>query len=236
MCAQPGVAVTIYDAFGICRFMNPQAKQFYLEDITINPVGKSIEELEGPDIARERTGLITQVINTGQAVTLRQICGGQSTEATLWDTGESDEGTPLILMMTRYVTSVDRKRPRAFPVVESEFVELGDLNCLSEKELIVLTLIGKGWPLKRIASRLDTPIRTIENRRSSIGKKLSADSLVALAKIAHDAGLEDRHSKLRRIVRQRPRALHSGGPAISSPMNRHTRPGTHSIPKTRERV
>ncbi len=200
ICRQPGIGVVVYDAFGVCRFINEQARKMCLVDDSIDPVGKTMEETEGTAFAHERIGIILQVITMGQPVTVRQICNGLSTEASYWLTGKTEEGTPLVLMIARY-TSPSDDPAHQHPVVESKFVDLGPLNCLTDAELHVLALIRKGWPLKRIASELATPMRTIENRRASIGKKLRAKSLVELAEIAHNAGLQPRHTNLTRVER-----------------------------------
>ncbi len=48
--SQPGVGVLIIDADGLVLFCNRQAQQIYYGD-NFNPVGRTIEDIEGPEFA-----------------------------------------------------------------------------------------------------------------------------------------------------------------------------------------
>jgi FixJ family two-component response regulator len=62
---------------------------------------------------------------------------------------------------------------------------------LSKSELIVLKLIMKGNGNRHIAQMLGKSIRTIEDHRSRLMRKMGVDSVVELVKRAIDLGLDD---------------------------------------------
>ncbi|MEZ6087572.1 MAG: LuxR C-terminal-related transcriptional regulator [Pirellulaceae bacterium] len=57
------------------------------------------------------------------------------------------------------------------------------LATLTSRERVVLDLILDGLLTKQIASRLDLSIKTIENHRSNIARKMDVDSAVQLVKL-----------------------------------------------------
>jgi len=58
---------------------------------------------------------------------------------------------------------------------------------LNETENAVLELVVKGLPNKAVAKRLDVSIRTVEDRRARIMKKLRVHSFASLLNFAHAA-------------------------------------------------
>lgn len=68
------------------------------------------------------------------------------------------------------------------------------LRELTEQEREVVTMILEGLPNKTIARRLDVSVRTIENRRQSIYKKLGVSSVAGLVQIVLAAEDDARQS------------------------------------------
>ena len=64
------------------------------------------------------------------------------------------------------------------------------MSTLTESERIVLDNVVAGKANKVIARRLDVSIRTIENRRRDIYKKMNADSAVELVRLVIEAGVD----------------------------------------------
>ena len=77
--------------------------------------------------------------------------------------------------------------------------DLGPLEVLTPRELEVLALLGQGLSLKQIAKVLYRSVKTIDNHRASIGKKLAIDDRVKLAEIAFRAGLTVRDAERERV-------------------------------------
>jgi len=84
-------------------------------------------------------------------------------------------------------------------VIESDVADFGELSSLTAKELEVLALLGQGLRLKEIADVLHRSPKTIDNHRTSIGRKLKLADRVDLAQVAAEAGLEIRDAKRTRV-------------------------------------
>lgn len=81
------------------------------------------------------------------------------------------------------------------PIVQSVLDQSGKSRAgdvgksLSEAERTVLALVAEGLTNKEIAHRLDRSIRTVENHRHRLTKKLGARSTAELVKVAVELGL-----------------------------------------------
>jgi DNA-binding CsgD family transcriptional regulator len=198
---QPGVGVLIIDEDGLVLYCNQQARQIYYGN-NFNPVGLTIEAIEGPEFAAERMPVIQQVIRTRRPVMLRHIRGGRWTEAVIWPMEPVPDRKARIISVTRQ--GVDDARPDTdYAVEDSGLVDLGPLDVLTRRELEVLTLVGHGTPLKSIAKELDVSRRTVERYRTDIARKLGISSIAEIAKLVQLAGLEIEHADMPRLNRWR---------------------------------
>ncbi len=199
--SQPGVGILIIDIDGLVLFSNKQAQQIYYGD-NFNPVGKTIEEIEGRAFAAERMPVIRQVIETKQPVLLRHIRGGRRTEAMVWPMEAVDGRKSRIISVTRQ--GVDIVEPGVeYRIIDSNLVDLGPLDALTHRELEVLALVGHGAPLKAIAKELGVAQRTVERYRSDISRKLGVSSIAEIARLVQLAGLEIPHAEMPRLNRWR---------------------------------
>lgn len=185
---QPGVGVLIIDIDGLVLYCNEQARQIYYGD-DFDPVGMTIEEIEGAAFSGERMPVIRKVIEGGQPMIIRHIRGGKQTEACLWPLGAPEGKPPRIISMTRQ--GVLETEPGVdYQMIESKLVDLGPLDVLTRRELEVLSLVGHGVPLKTIAKELDVSQRTVERYRSDIARKLHVKSIADIARIVQAARLK----------------------------------------------
>ena len=76
-------------------------------------------------------------------------------------------------------------------IVDMEVAEIGtsDINCLSKRELEVVSFITKGMSSKQISSELSLSLKTIEVHRYNILKKLSLPNAASLVNYANHYGL-----------------------------------------------
>ncbi len=74
-------------------------------------------------------------------------------------------------------------------VTIANYVNLGSLDILSDREIEVLSFLCTGLTAKEIAAKLDRSFKTVENHRYVIGRKLDAMDRHALAAMAIRAGL-----------------------------------------------
>jgi DNA-binding CsgD family transcriptional regulator len=199
--SQPGVGILIVDVEGVVVYCNDQAKEIYYGN-PFDPVGMTIEDVEGPEFAAERMPVIRQVIETNQPVILQHVRGGKHTEAFLWPMQAVDKQLPRVMSITRQgVPSTFAGKD--FERVQSRLVDLGPLDVLTRREIEVLALVGHGMPLKAVAKQLGIAQRTVERYRTDIARKLNINSIAEAAQIVQLAGLDADVAGLPRLHRWR---------------------------------
>ena len=197
--SQPGVGVLIVDCDGLVLFSNEQARKIYYGS-DFNPVGKTIEEIEGPEFASERMPAIQRVIATEKPIIIRHIRGGKNTLATIWPMEPVKDQKRRVIAITRQCLA-DRAISGDLEVAESKLVDLGPLDVLTRREIQVLALVGHGVPLKRVARELGVAQRTVERYRTDIARKLHINSIAEIANLVQIAGLELSDADLPRLHR-----------------------------------
>jgi DNA-binding CsgD family transcriptional regulator len=199
--SQPGVGVMIIDRDGVVLFCNNQAKDIYYGH-DFNPVGMTIEQVEGADFAAERMPVIHKVLQTGEPIVLCHIRGGKHTEAMIWPMQKSKGRKERIIAITRQPLESESSNGH-YESVDSRLVDLGPLDALTRREIEVLALVGHGMPLKAIASELGVAQRTVERYRTDIARKLNINSIAEAARIVQVAGLDASDAQLPRLHRWR---------------------------------
>lgn len=200
----PGVGIAVVSGTGEILYENEEIRKMYLDAPKGDFVGRRIPELFPPDWAQERLRLLHRVASTGQGLALREVWRGRQNLATMRPIAIEPGEDPVVLIISRPVEGNDPSAPDGFEVVESAFVELGDLSALTPRELIVLSLLGQGLTLKEIASTLHRSFKTVDNHRSAIGRKLNQTDRLMLARLATQAGLRVDDARLERVKFKRP--------------------------------
>lgn len=197
--SQPGVGVQLIDADGRVVYSNNQAKLIYYGSVDFNPVGKTIEEIEGAAFAAERLPVIREVLESNRPRVIRHIRGGKNTQATIWPLHHRRIVRPCVLSISRQgLVSTDDS---PWPVYDSQLIDLGPLDVLTSRELQVMALIGHGVPLKSISAELGVSQRTVERYRTDIARKLRVNSIADIARIVQRAGLALEHADMDRLHR-----------------------------------
>ncbi len=196
--ATPGIGVCVLTAEGTCVHSSPEALRIYLDDPTIETVGRSLTDLFPKEWANERLAYIKQVVESRKPMAIRQVWRGVQMCMVIRPIIDCNDQVTNILMLTRPTQTLDSNAE--FPIMaESEFIELGSLSVLTPRELVVLALLGQGMTLKEIAERLHRSFKTIDNHRASIGRKLEATDRLELARLASMAGLRVQDAELKRV-------------------------------------
>jgi DNA-binding CsgD family transcriptional regulator len=199
--SQPGVGVLIVDEDGVVRFCNEQAKEIYYGH-NFNPIGLTIEQIEGPEFAAERMPVIRKVIESGEPVILRHVRGGKNTEALIWPMQKIEGRKAQVIAITRQLLEAE-VADNPYECIDSKLVDLGPLDVLTRREIEVLALVGHGMPLKAIASQLGVAQRTVERYRTDIARKLNINSIAEAARLVQIAGLDASDAQLPRLHRWR---------------------------------
>ncbi len=207
--SEPGTGVALITADGHTHWINQHGTKIFLDEDArpADMISKHWSELFPERWVQERIKVLNEVASTGQPVLLRTLWQGR--QQLSWispipsdSDSDSEENHPqLFLVITRRVSEddIDQIPPGDYRIIESSVVRLGPLNRLTNRELEVLALIGRGMRIIEIADVLHRSPKTIEHHRTSIGKKLGEHDRVRLAEIARKAGLSLRDIDRTRI-------------------------------------
>ena len=137
----------------------------------------------------ERMQLIREAALTGRPVACDGICRGLFRRTTFRSLAAPGARDAHVLVVCRPLPSDEAALPTAPPARRAKYDDLGPLAVLTEKELEILDLIGRGLSSAQIAAHLGRSVKTIEWHRVALGEKLGASNRVGLARIAMNAGL-----------------------------------------------
>lgn len=193
--SEPFTGVTILSVEGEVRFINPQSIRIYLDDEwrPEDVIGKSIHELLPFEFAEERLAIYRRIAADRKPRLVRTIWHGLQHHAWHYPLEGEDDDQPVtdILAVTRRTAEHpdQPKPPDGYEFIRAEVNDLGPLGDLSERELVVLALIGQGLTLKEVAAKVHRSLKTVQTQRDAIGRKLGVRSRSELQEIIVRAGL-----------------------------------------------
>ncbi|KAA0212794.1 MAG: DNA-binding response regulator [Leptolyngbya sp. PLA3] len=193
----PGVGIALIRCDGILLFASNEFKLHFFGDAQIHTRGRSLLDLFPREWAKERIEFLGRIESEQERITVREIWRGRQLLTRVGLLPWREEGRPIACVVTRPANAGEVEGLEQ--VVNSSFVELGDLSVLTPRELAVLALLGEGLTLKQIAERLHRSFKTIDNHRASIGRKLRESDRVALSRLALEAGLTLADASLKRV-------------------------------------
>ena len=197
--ASPDIGVTVLTRFGRVTYANPAARVLFYGDDRFDPVGKTIEEIEGVEFARKRMALIAEVCRSRRPHAIRHVRLGQRIESDLYPYAHHGDDGPVdrVLCLTRRLSGGAAMEAN-LPTFDSRIATWGELSPLTPRELQTLALIAQGQTQKQVAAALGVSVKTVETHRTSIGRKLHAQSVPDLCRFAARAGLQLDDASLRR--------------------------------------
>lgn len=194
--SDPATGVTLIDIEGRVLFINEQALRIFFDDerTTEEVIGRTIEELGFPEAwVDERLGIFRELAQSSESVLLRTVWHGRQQFSWMRHipTEEPSDLAHFLVITRRIVAGEEAEHllKGEHAVIESDTMRLGKLDTLTNRELEVLALVGHGMSTKEIAKTLFRSVKTIENHRESIAKKLGRAKGLELARIAREAGL-----------------------------------------------
>lgn len=204
--SDPTTGVSLLTPDGEVVYINEQSTRIFFEDGREpgSVIGRTLSELGFPEewIA-ERVSLMHQIVDTGQGLLLRTVWNGKQQFSWMSPIGaDAEEKHEHVLVITRRIPSSQEASyflGGEHEVVDSGVIKLGELGVLTPRELEILALLGQGMSIKEIAGALFRSVKTIENHRESIGRKLKKTRGVELAAIARCAGLGVEDSRRTRV-------------------------------------
>ena len=205
--SDPTTGVSLLTIDGKLLYINDQATRVFFEAPSdpATLIGKSLSELGFPEKwVQERLDLFEQMHETGRSILLRTVWNGKQQFSWMSPiVSEDDCDQKEVLVITRRIPATEEAKyfiEGEHEVVKSNLIWLGELGVLTPRELEVLALLGQGKSIKEIAAYLFRSVKTIENHRESIGRKLKKTRGIDLACIAHVAGLSIDDSTRTRVL------------------------------------
>lgn len=189
--ADTNCMVFVIDLNGMIRWANHAAAAAcgVPDEALRNVLAQSIMP---PDFIEERLQFAKQAVETGMPVVCEGICWGLYRRTTFRALRTPPGETDMVMTVCRPKPTDDAHNvdvPGTPPAIRARVDILGPLAVLTERELELLDLIGRGMTTAEIASRLGRSVKTVEWHRVSLGEKLNASNRVELARIALNAGL-----------------------------------------------
>lgn len=183
--------VVLLDASGRVHFANDAAAEHVGLERGAQLIGRSVEDVWSPEYARERMGLVREVVRTRGTIVVEGMTYGKwrRTIVRALDAGHAEGTCVLMVYLPAARFGRDPEQMLGTTVRRAKIDDAGALGELSERELEVLRLISLGLSTAQIAKAMGRSVKTVEWHRVSLGDKLGVTNRVELARIAIRAGL-----------------------------------------------
>ncbi|MEO1585424.1 MAG: helix-turn-helix transcriptional regulator [Planctomycetota bacterium] len=168
-------------------------------------VGCEYFEPMSPSVTNERRPLVTRALETGRVLMVDGMLGGQC-RRTIYRPFDQDGRRRMFSVCWPGDSCPPLEPSGSFDHVVANAHDLGDLSVLTEREIEVLSLIGRGMTNDEIAGAIHRSVKTVQGHRLSLGVKLGTSNRVQVARIALHSGLSDRELDDVRSIWRRSRA------------------------------
>lgn len=194
-----GVGVSITDTDGRLLFVNDTALVLFSQATDIDYEGKCIGDFHSPEFVVERLSLIARVLEEAKPLAMRHIYHGRRIHSTVWPICDTRPPFNRVIVISRAESGHDRAQiPEAAELVRTDFIGLGQLDVLTQREVEVAVLLGHGISVPKVAKLLYRSPKTIQRHKASISAKLNIHGQADLVAIVTEMGLDLDDAKLRR--------------------------------------
>jgi DNA-binding CsgD family transcriptional regulator len=172
----PGIGIALTNVEGELLYLNDEELRFFEGHTDVDYHGKHIRDFHSAEFVEERLALIRRVTESKQPAVITHIHKGRCIQSTVWPIVDLEPPHDRVLVVSRQLRGEKEGVDTQFLNVESDFIDLGELDVLSPRELEVLVLLGHGQSIPEVAKILFRSQKTIEKHREAIGRKLSLHS------------------------------------------------------------
>lgn len=192
----------VADSGGCFAIVNEEGRVVFANDVAGDVVqcpasqmiGRLMDELLPPAIAKERMGFLRQVMQTGRPLIVDAVFMGMY-RSTVYRLHVGHAGAKYVLCAGRTGhMKPGVQLPPGMDYARTKHDDAGRFSSLTARELEILRMIGEGLTTAEIAKRLHRSVKTVEWHRVSLGTKLGVSNRVELARIAIDSGLVSSNS------------------------------------------
>ncbi len=179
--AAPFLGVVSVDDRGHIAFIDTAAAEMLTRAEVSQVIGRSLASVVSSQLA----GAIEAQLRPGQVRLLRVVIDGWQ----LVLTGrKSESGRAFDLLVQRH-SGVLPEHASGFEIGFVSCGSFGPLSSLTDRELEIAAWVGMGLSVRQISEKLNRSIKTIENHRIAVGRKLCVSDRLDIALIAFHAGL-----------------------------------------------
>lgn len=187
------VSIMVWDSDGVIVCCNDVAARGFKKTSYNELLGKTLYEFAPENWVKERYGVAKLAIDSKQRITFLEILGGYRLRTLMRPISTVVDGVTknFVLISVEQITSTEFAYASSTQTNEmvmfANYIDLGGLDVLTNRELEVLALMGQGLRAKEIAKELCRSVSTVDNHRDNIGEKLGMHDrgeLIALAKLA----------------------------------------------------
>ena len=210
---QPEIGVTILSPEGEILHGNQAAQELFHVDCEDQLKTCQLRDFFHPDFVCEWMGWIDQVVRDKKPLRAKHIYEGKPIVSTFYPIGSEYEssmngdgqdkgslakanGLPTHVLVISHHDG-EENRPE-IETVQSQFIDLGCLSKLSDRELEIFVLLGHGNSVPEVAKLLHRSPRTIERHKTEIGRKVGISTLADIARVVGQLGITPDHVKLER--------------------------------------
>ena len=197
----PHTGVFIGDIDGYCLHTNRAFRQLLYNDVSVDPKGLNIRDLEPAPVAEERIRIIREVCTSGKPVALKHTRLGRRVESFLhpWNPDDHDGEAEHIICLSQ-IADPELPDSTDCDVVESSFSSWGPLDRLTKRQLEVLALLREGYSHKEVGAALQVSPKTVETHRDQLVRRLGVPSTLAAIRLADRAGLDRETARKKRYT------------------------------------
>lgn len=197
-----GVGVSVMDRKGGLVYVNETSLGLFFNK-PIEYQGKTIADFHPPEFVSERLEMIGRVLDENQPLRIDHILYGKPISSVVWPIRDVKPPFQRVLVISQRHTRTDSfNDPKSeIETLQTRFIDLGELDALTPRELEVLSLIGHGLSVAKCASILHRSEKTIENHKTSIAKKLHLKGQAEMVALVTSIGLEIDDAKRTRMTR-----------------------------------
>jgi DNA-binding CsgD family transcriptional regulator len=179
--AAPFVGIVSVDSRGHVSYIDTAAAEMLTRADVPQVIGRSLASV----LSNRLAGAIEEHLQPGEVKLLRVIIEGWQ----LLLTGRMDQSGRAFDLVVQRHSGVLPERISGFEIGIVSCGSFGPLSSLTDRELEVAAWIGMGLSVRQISENLKRSIKTIENHRIALGRKLCVSDRLDIALIAFHAGL-----------------------------------------------
>lgn len=198
-----GVGISVMDRDGGLLYVNETSLGLFFDE-AIDYAGKTIADFHPVEFVRERLELIARVLDEDHPIMMEHILHGRPIASTVWPIHDGNPPSNRVLVVSRRHPKSEEAGPREpgeMSVMETKYIDLGELDVLTRRELEVLALIGHGLSVPRVAELLRRSQKTIEHHKTSIAQKLHLRGQSEMVAIVTSMGLDIQDARRSRMSR-----------------------------------